>query len=54
MRRLTRLTLAATAAVLCALTATGLAQRGAMTPEIAERRWDLEKELRRSPSSSAR
>ncbi len=45
MRRLTRLTLAATAAVLCALTATGLAQRGAMTPEIAERRWAAEKEL---------
>ena len=45
MRRLTRLTLAATAAVLCALTATALAQRGAMTPELAERRWALEKEL---------
>jgi uncharacterized protein len=39
------MTLAATAAVLCALTATGLAQRGAMTPEQAERRWALEKEL---------
>ena len=39
------MTLAATAAVLCALTATGLAQRGALTPEQAERRWDTEKEL---------
>jgi putative CocE/NonD family hydrolase len=38
-------TLAATAAVLCALTATGLAQRGALTPEQAERRWATEKEL---------
>ena len=43
--RLRRLTLAATAAVLCALTATALAQRGAMTPELAERRWAIEKEL---------
>ena len=43
--RVRRITLAATAAVLCALTATGLAQRGAMTPELAERRWALEKEL---------
>ena len=40
-----RITLAATAAVLCALTATGLAQRGVMTPELAERRWAAEKEL---------
>jgi hypothetical protein len=39
------MTLAATAAVLCAVTATGLAQRGAMTPEQAERRWAAEKEL---------
>jgi hypothetical protein len=37
--------LAATAAVLIALTATGLAQRGAMTPDLAERRWAAEKEL---------
>ena len=43
--RLRRLVLAATAAVLCALTATALAQRGAMTPELAERRWAIEKEL---------
>ena len=43
--RVRRITLAATAAALCALTATGLAQRGAMTPELAERRWALEKEL---------
>ena len=45
MHRFRRITLAATAAVLCALTATGLAQRGAFTPEQAERRWALEKEL---------
>ena len=43
--RVRRVTLAATAAVLCALTATGLAQRGALTPEQAERRWATEKEL---------
>src|SRR5512139_2719361 len=43
--RARRTMLAAAAAVLCALTATGLAQRGAMTPELAERRWALEKEL---------
>jgi putative CocE/NonD family hydrolase len=43
--RFRRFTLAATAAVLCALTATGLAQRGVMTPELAERRWAAEKEL---------
>jgi putative CocE/NonD family hydrolase len=45
MHRFRRITLAATAAVLCAVTATGLAQRGAMTPEMAERRWATEKEL---------
>ena len=45
MHRFRRITMAATAAVLCALTATGLAQRGALTPEQAERRWALEKEL---------
>ncbi len=43
--RVRRITLAATAAVLIALTATSLAQRGAMTPELAERRWAAEKEL---------
>ena len=43
--RVRRFTLAATAAVLFALTATSLAQRGAMTPEQAERRWAAEKEL---------
>jgi putative CocE/NonD family hydrolase len=45
IRRFRRMTLAATAAALCAVTATGLAQRGALTPEQAERRWALEKEL---------
>jgi uncharacterized protein len=45
MHRFRRITLAATAAVLCALTATGLAQRGVMTPELADRRWAAEKEL---------
>ena len=45
MPRFRRITLAATAAVLCALSATGLAQRGALTPEQAERRWAIEKEL---------
>jgi len=45
MHRFRRFTLAATAAVLCAVTATGLAQRGAMTPELAERRWAAEKAL---------
>jgi hypothetical protein len=43
--RLRRFTLAATAAVLCAVTATSLAQRGVMTPELGERRWAAEKEL---------
>jgi hypothetical protein len=45
MHRFRRISLAATAAVLFALTATALAQRGAMTPEVAERRWAAEKEL---------
>ena len=45
MHRFSRISLAAVAAVLCALTATALAQRGALTPEQAERRWAAEKEL---------
>jgi putative CocE/NonD family hydrolase len=45
MHPLKRVSLAATAAFLCALAGTGLAQRGTLTPEQAGRRWAAEREL---------
>ena len=48
-----QMTLATITAVLVAA-AMPLAQRGTLAPDQAARRWDTEKELSRSRSSSAR